>query len=109
MNAAPKNAFQVIAPATAEQIASKAATLVSGDRAKTHGDKTSNFNNIASLWTAWLGIHHDLSRPLRGSDVAKMMVLLKLARMEGGAFNVDDSVDAAGYAAIAGELARQEQ
>lgn len=88
----------------ADEIAMKAASLVSGDREKTHGVKKTNFENIARIWNAWLH-----SRPrwadLTAADVAKMMVLLKVARMESGDFNLDDALDACGYAAIAGELA----
>jgi hypothetical protein len=93
----------------AEDIATKAAALVSGDRAATHGDKADNFGNIATYWNAFLltRADNDAARyavHLTGADVAKMMALLKLARMESGKFNPDDAVDACGYAAIAGEL-----
>lgn len=90
----------------ADEIAMKAAHLVSGDRQKTHGDKNANFENIARLWSAWLRLRPDIAvAALSGADVAKMMVLLKVARMESGDFNPDDALDACGYAAIAGELA----
>lgn len=100
--------LKVYSSATAEEIARKAAAIVGGERAKQHGNKRDNFDNIAKLWTAWLRINHTLSKDLSGADVAKLMVLLKIARMESGAFNPDDSLDACGYAAIAGELARGE-
>ena len=32
------------------------------------------------------------------------MVLLKIARSQGGAFNLDDFVDMTGYSAIAGQI-----
>ena len=32
------------------------------------------------------------------------MTLLKIARSQGGSFNLDDFVDACGYSAIAGEI-----
>jgi hypothetical protein len=88
----------------AEDILRRAADLVSGDRATTHGDKRQNHDNIASLWTAYLGIRRDPAAPLRGRDVANMMGLLKIARGETGSFNLDDSVDGAAYLAIAGQL-----
>lgn len=89
----------------AQQIASRAAELVSGDREKTHGDKAVNFGNIARLWNAWL-VNKDGPRGhlLTGADVADLMELLKIARRASGEFNADDFIDAAGYAAIAGEL-----
>ncbi len=91
----------------ASEIASKAASLVGGDREKTHGDKRVNFDNIATLWNAWFRMNDGLAGQLTGADVAKLMALLKLARMESGTQNDDDAVDACGYAAIAGELARR--
>ena len=81
-----------------------AASLIGGDRAKTHGDKARNFANIARLWNAWLETRFGVSG-LSGADVATLMELLKIARRESGDFNNDDFVDGAGYAAIAGELA----
>lgn len=84
-----------------------AATLVSGDRARTHGDKRTNHENIARLWNAYLR-GRPLGERLTGRDVALMMALLKVARTLTGAHNADDYVDAVGYAAIAGELAETE-
>ena len=34
-----------------------------------------------------------------------MMCLLKIARTQAGSFNLDDHIDAAGYAGISGEIA----
>lgn len=88
----------------ATDILDDARAIVGGDRASTHGDKVTNHQNIARLWSAYLwnsGAEIDLS-PL---DVANMMELLKIARRQAGAHNVDDYVDGAGYAACAGEIA----
>ena len=67
----------------AEEIATKAASLVSGEREQTHGDKRENFANIAAYWNAFLcmtdrGGFIDLTP----ADVGKMMALMKLARTE---------------------------
>jgi hypothetical protein len=89
----------------ATDIAAKAAELIGGDREQTHGDKRVNFDNIAAYWNAFLCMtDRGGFIELTAADVAKMMALLKLARMESGEFNPDDAVDACGYAAIAGEL-----
>lgn len=80
------------------QILQTAEKLVSGDRDRTHGDKLINHNNIALLWSAYLEFK------ITPKDVAILMVLLKLARTKAGQHNIDDYVDACGYAAIAGEL-----
>lgn len=91
--------------APADHLIKSAADLVANDRANTHGDKRKNHKNIAALWNAYLDIRRDTASPLTEIDVAQMMVLLKLARTQLGAFNQDDYVDLVGYAAIAGELA----
>lgn len=91
----------------AENIAKGAAVLVSGDRAVTHGDKHANFTAIARLWNAYLRSRFDngkASFALEAHEIADMMELLKIARRINGAFNIDDYIDGAGYAAIAGEL-----
>jgi hypothetical protein len=75
-----------------------AASLVSGDRAKKHGDMFHSHDLIAKLWSTYLG------KDLDAHNVACMMALLKIARTQSGAFNPDDYVDICGYGAIAGEL-----
>ena len=45
---------------------------------------------------------------MNAKDVAAMMVLLKIARTQAGNHNIDDYIDACGYAAIAGEIAESE-
>lgn len=89
----------------AAEIAGKAANLVSGDRAQTHGNMHVHFNSVALLWNAYLMSRRDTAAPLRASDVPKMMALLKLARTESGNENADDFIDGAGYLACAGEVA----
>lgn len=90
----------------AEDVCRRAADLVGGDRARQHGSKTKNFENAAALWNAYLAIRPEPAAPLNATDHALMMVLLKVARTQLGAFNADDFVDMAGYAACAGEVER---
>lgn len=80
------------------KIASK---LVSGDRAKQHGEKFDSHDRIAKFWSAYLG------KKIDSHDVACMMALLKIARTQCGETNPDDYIDIAGYSAIAGELVSQ--
>jgi hypothetical protein len=91
--------------ASASEILRSAADLVSGDRNVQHGDKEICLSNIAEIWTAYLRIRKEPAAPLTGIDVASMMALLRLARTQTGAPNVDDWLDGAGYIALAGELA----
>lgn len=83
----------------ARDVCQRAADLVDGERARQHGDVQSVHSRIAAHWSIHLG---HLITP---HDVALMMLLLKAARTAGGTFNPDNYVDAAGYAAIAAELA----
>lgn len=68
------------------------------DRAATHGNAEDIFGDIAGLWSIYLG------QPLLAHDVAALFVLFKVARFKSNPNHLDNSVDAAGYAAIMGEL-----
>jgi len=83
----------------AAAICTRAAELVSGDRARQHGPKHGTFGMAAELWSAYLGVNLD---PV---DVALCVGLLKMARHKFGEFNEDSFVDLCGYAGLAGELA----
>lgn len=86
--------------AKAAEVCEQAARLVSGDRAKAHGDMIETHSNIAQLWNVYLK-----GQPISAKDVAVMMALLKIARTMNGDHNPDDYVDLAGYAGCAGEIA----
>jgi hypothetical protein len=88
----------------AGEVLAKAGAVVSGDRQATHGDKRRNHDNIASLWNGYLAIR--APGPLGALDVIHMMILLKVARTQAGSLNLDDYVDAAGYAGCAAEVAQ---
>jgi len=83
----------------------KAAELVSGDRARQHGDKLDNHTKIATLWNAWLLVRRNPASELTAFDVAQMMSLLKKARTQSGGYNPDDLIDDAGYTGVAAEIA----
>jgi hypothetical protein len=72
---------------------------VTRDRAAMHGRAENTFAAIAALWSADLGI------PITPTDVGRLMVLFKMARAKGNPGHADNWIDAAGYAALAGELA----
>lgn len=91
----------------AHEIAEQVATIVGVDRAGQHGSKKENFDKIATLWNAYLGIRRHPADPLTALDHAHMMVLLKVARTQSGSTNPDDWMDMAGYAVCAGEVADQ--
>ena len=83
---------------TRSEILDTAREYVTQDRAATHGDAERNFNLIADYWSA----HLDLN--ITASDVAVMMTLLKIARINSNPCNEDNWVDACGYMACGGEI-----
>ena len=86
------------------EILDKVKKLVSSDRAKQNGDIVENHENIGRLWSGYLQNKTKLNINILPEDVANLMVLLKIARSQGGAFNIDDFVDMTGYSAIAGHI-----
>ena len=90
-------------------ILKKTEKLVSGDRGAKHGDMVATHENIARLWSSYLQNKFKLNLHLLPEDVANLMTLLKIARTQGGKFNLDDFIDACGYSAIAGEIANKRQ
>lgn len=85
---------------TREDILDTAKEIVTGARQTTYGTPEDSFSTIAGLWGSYLGVN------VSPSDVAMLMVLLKVARSKGDAGYADNYVDIAGYAACAGELRR---
>jgi|TARA_R110000787_G_C13438926_1_gene446235 hypothetical protein len=84
-----------------QDILTEAASLVSGDRAVSHGDFVDQHKRIAKLWGTYLGTE------VTPANVAFCMVLLKVSREEHGAPNPDDGVDASAYTALWAALAQQ--
>ena len=71
---------------------------MSGKREQEYGNKKINHDNIAKLWSAYLGID------VNAHDVAILMLLLKIARTKSGNPTEDTYIDMVGYSAIAGEV-----
>jgi hypothetical protein len=72
----------------------EAAALVNGERQAAYGSPQDNLGRIAGMWSAYL------STPVSASDVAAMMVLVKVARSV-NAYKRDNYVDAIGYLLLA--------
>lgn len=71
-------------------------------RATIHGSPEDSFARIASYWSVYLDLE------LTGYDVAVLLALMKVARMEANPSHTDNHVDAAGYLILAGEQANAE-
>ena len=90
-----------------EEILNTASQYITKDRAATHGDAETNFENIADLWSWWMYGREIYT--INQFDVAVMMTLFKIARIKANPSHVDSYVDGAGYLAIAGEIACMER
>ena len=84
---------------TRKECLDAAAKAALTDRAREYGAPEDCFTLIAALWSRYTGC--DIST----ADVAAMMILLKLARVEGNPRHTDSWVDIAGYAACGAECA----
>lgn len=87
---------------TRKEILQKAEQCVNGQREQDYGSPENNFQKIADLWNAYIGVKGFV---LESVDVAMMMSLLKIVRIRSGGGSGDSFVDLAGYAACGGELA----
>ena len=88
-----------------EKILEMASKLISNDRNVSHGDAFKNHAEIAEYWNIYLDDKLQPMANITADDVAVMMILLKISRKnQGEKFNLDNFVDMAGYAAIAGEI-----
>ena len=76
----------------------KANEYIMGDRQENYGNPEKNFDMIAKYWTVYLGID------IQPHDVAALMVLLKLARIQNKPDHIDSWIDICGYAANGGEI-----
>ena len=89
---------------TRKEILDAAAQIVTQDRDDQYGPLEDCFAAIGNLWTDYLQAINTNINFLRPSDVANMMILLKIARGANGKPKADNWIDIAGYAACGGEL-----
>ena len=80
-------------------ILDKAKTIINGERQGTYGNAEDNFANIAAFWSTYL------DTAIGSTDVANMMILMKVARNASGVYKDDNFIDICGYAALGGEIA----
>lgn len=91
------------------EILQAAEKCVCHDRQEQYGEPKNNFRVIAAFWEDYLIARRyfgGFNFMLKGSDVAAMMALLKIARIATGPYKEDNYIDAAGYLATAGELGK---
>lgn len=84
-------------------ILDKAKTIINGERQGTYGNAEDNFASIAAFWGTYL------NTPIDSTDVANMMILMKVARNASGVYKDDNYIDICGYAALGGEIAADKE
>jgi hypothetical protein len=80
-------------------VLNEANKIVNGERASTYGGPEDSFKTIAGFWSVYLKTEF----PLDAADVAAMLALLKIARLQTSPNHRDSWVDLAGYAACGAE------
>lgn len=86
-------------------ILTEAEAAVYGPRQAIYAHPRDNFERTARLWNGYLFAKDSNATILTASDVAYMMVLLKMARLMQTPDHRDSLVDMAGYAATAARVA----
>lgn len=94
----------IAAPATNKRTVLEAAIKTVADRGAPYGGVEDNFGRIAALWRVHMKNRYGLDTEIDASDVASMMILMKLARLENQPRHPDSWIDIAGYAACGGEI-----
>lgn len=76
----------------------------SGDRQLNYGKPEDNFSRIAMYWNDFCGIPK-----LKASDVAIMMILMKISRLQNTPHHRDSWLDIIGYAACGWQCAEKDR
>ena len=74
-------------------------------RSTAYGTPEDNFERIARLWNTHLANRVESNAPMTGGDVALMLCLVKIARLENDPAHLDSWIDICGYGACGGEIA----
>lgn len=83
---------------TGSEILEEANKQITGHRVQDYNVPERNFELISAYWTLYKGVEFS------AHDVAMMMALLKVARIQNGGGSGDSYVDLCGYGCLAGEL-----
>lgn len=90
-----------------EKVLKSALEYVSKDRNTAYGEPEDNFQNIADVWNG-MGFSREDGDPITATDVAKLMIGMKLARLKHNPTHEDSWTDIAGYAACGFQAAQRD-
>ena len=79
------------------QLLDEAKATITGGRQDSYGSPEDSFAKIAGYWSIYL------KRRIEPREVAEMMTLFKIARMQGQKPHRDNYLDACGYLSIAAD------
>lgn len=96
-------AAEVKASTPRGEVLREAEGLITGERNKNYGSPTENFDTTAALWNAQMGHKLKPGESFTGTDVALLMIQLKMARLKTSPGKRDHYLDVAGYIACAWE------
>ena len=90
-----------------KELLSKAIEVTEGARQQHYGTPEDNFKNIAEFWQLYLSQRFEnVEEPeISTTDVAIMMLLMKVARLVHDPYHDDSWLDIAGYAACGSQCA----
>lgn len=80
----------------------QALKICTGSREVAYGKPENNFANIAELWNAYFSRRN--ATEITPTDVAILMILMKVGRLIGNPKHLDSWVDICGYAANGAEI-----
>ena len=89
----------------AQDILEEAIALINGNRAEDYGDAQINFQHMADLVNL---IIKKADGNLSASDMALVMIQVKIARLQESPNHADSWIDIAGYAGLGAQLALRE-
>jgi len=81
----------------------EAKDVICGERQDVYGKPEDSFELIAEYWSTYLNKYDGKGMHLTGKDVAHMMILFKMARVQGQRPSRDNYIDIAGYVSIAAD------
>ncbi len=86
------------------KVMKEALDIINGDRQADYGGPEDSFNAIASFWSAYLWHTAGVDYEITAKDVARMMALMKMARLTNHPGHRDSYVDVIGYMGIAAHM-----
>lgn len=86
-----------------QKVFKEADAIINGGRQDSYGNPEDSFELIAAYWSVYLSQKFGIQADLFSLDIAHLMTLFKIARMQGQEPKRDNYIDGIGYLAIAAD------